>query len=411
MKTSFIPLKPVVLLLVVLLSLTVAGPVMGKSGIGASREALERKLAPLLGKKDAVMVCAHDGRVLAALNSDRQLVPASILKVLTCLAALHYLGEGYRFPTEFYLSPDGNLKIKGYGDPMLVSERLQTIGIHLAARVGTVGHLVLDAAYFSQPIIIPGRGQSNEPYDAPNGALCVNFNTVFFNRQNNAWVSAEPQTPLLPSVIPAIKASGLKEGRITLAGDSAEALQYAGELIQYFLEEAGVTVTGRIMAGRVDPDRDRLLWQYQSPDELTAVVTALLEYSNNFTANQLLLAMGARAFGPPASVDKGLKALRRYYKTTLGLQTGTIVEASGIARGNRVSARTMMALLERFAPYHTLMRRQGRQWYKTGHLKGIRSRAGYLDAADGSLYRFVVMLNTPGRSTDRIMRVLEKKLR
>lgn len=409
--SSFKPLQTVVLLLTVLLSLTAPETVMGKSGDRAPRKSLEQKLAPLLGKRDAVMVCAHDGQVLAALNSDRPLVPASILKVLTCLAALHYLGESYRFPTDFYLSPDGSLKIKGYGDPLLVSERLQTIGVQLAARVSTVRHLVLDAAHFSQPIIIPGRGRSNEPYDAPNGALCVNFNTVFFKRQNNAWISAEPQTPLLPSVIPAIKASGLTEGRITLAGDSAEALQYAGELLQYFLEEAGASVTGRIMSGSVDPNQDRRLWQYHSPDELTAVVSALLEYSNNFIANQLLLAMGARVYDPPATVDKGLKALHQYYQTTLGLQTGTIVEASGISRDNRVSARIMMTLLEHFAPHHSLMRRQGRQWYKTGHLKGIRTRAGYLDAADGSLYRFVVMLNTPGRTTDRIMRVLEKMLR
>ncbi|MEJ2037947.1 MAG: D-alanyl-D-alanine carboxypeptidase [Desulfosarcinaceae bacterium] len=371
---------------------------------------MERKIAPLLGKKDAVMICAPDGRTLAALNINSLLVPASTLKVLTCLAAFHYLGDSYRFPTEFYLSPDTSLILKGYGDPLLVSERLQVIGGHLATRLKTVHDLVLDASFFAQPIVIPGRGRSNEPYDAPNGALCVNFNTVSFKRRNRDWASAEPQTPLLPSAIPAIEASGLKEGRITLAGNSAEAVQYAGELIAYFLNKAGVAVTGEIKAGKVDPDRDRLLWRYRSPDELEQVAVALLEFSNNFIANQLMLAMGARAFGPPATVDKGMQALREYYRSTLGLKSGTLVEASGISRDNRISARTMMILLDRFTPYRTLMRHAGRQWYKTGHLNGIRSRVGYLDAAGGGHYRFVVMLNTPGRTTDRIMRILEKDL-
>ena len=401
------------LILTLILFAGLLGPqlAMGRTLAGDSRKALEQKLAPLVGKRDAVMVCAPDGTVLAAINSEKQLVPASILKLLTCLAAFHYLGDDFRFSTQFYLSPDNSLKIKGYGDPLLVSEHLQAIGTHLATLPSTVHHLVLDASYFAHPIVIPGRGRSSEPYDAPNGALCVNFNTVFFKRQKNTWISAEPQTPLLPSVIPVINASGLKEGRITLAGDSDQALQYAGELFQYFLKKAGVAITGHIMAGRVDLTKDRLLWDCQSPEDLTAVVSALLEYSNNFIANQLLLAMGAHVSGPPATVDKGLQTLRRYYDTTLGLKTGALVEASGISRKNRVSARTMMTLLEHFAPYYHLMRHEGRQWYKTGHLKGIRTRAGYLTATDGRLFRFVVMLNTPGRTPERIMRILEYELR
>ena len=69
-----------------------------------------------------------------------------------------------------------------------------------------------------------------------------------------------------------------------------------------------------------------------------------------------------------------------------------------------------MRLLKRFQPYHQLLRRQGRQWYKTGHLQGVRSRAGYLRAANGGLYRFVVMINTPGRTPDRVMRIIEGEL-
>ena len=371
---------------------------------------LRHRLAKVLGARDAVIIDAPDGQTLAAVHADRLLVPASILKILISLAALHHLGPSYRYPTEFFLSPHGSLKIKGYGDPLLVSENLAVIAAHLAQQIKTVDHLILDQTYFAQPVEIPGRRASVEPYDAPNGALCVNFNTVNFKRQGNQWVSAEPQTPLLSSVIPKIKASGLTSGRILLASNNAESVRYAGELFRYFLNQAGVRTQGDIVLGAVDPRVDKLLWRYQSDQELTRVIGDLLTYSNNFIANQLLLTMGARVYGPPATVKKGLRVLRGYYQSIPGIDPAHIAEASGLSRENRISARALMRLLKRFQPYHQLMRRQGRQWYKTGHLEGVRTRAGYLTAADGGLYRFVVMINTPGRTPDRVMRIIEREL-
>jgi D-alanyl-D-alanine carboxypeptidase/D-alanyl-D-alanine-endopeptidase (penicillin-binding protein 4) len=57
------------------------------------------------------------------------------------------------------------------------------------------------------------------------------------------------------------------------------------------------------------------------------------------------------------------------------------------------------------------MRRSGREYYKTGTLHGISTRAGYIKSAHGGLYRFVIMLNSPGKSTDslilRLLRILE----
>jgi D-alanyl-D-alanine carboxypeptidase/D-alanyl-D-alanine-endopeptidase (penicillin-binding protein 4) len=121
--------------------------------------------------------------------------------------------------------------------------------------------------------------------------------------------------------------------------------------------------------------------------------------------------MGAHHHGPPATVEKGLQVIDAYYRKILNIQGGAIVEASGISRQNRISARNMMTVLERFAPYYSLMRYNGRQHYKTGHLKGIRSRAGYLSSLESDPYRFVVMINTPGKSTHGIMRTIERHLR
>ncbi|BBO89666.1 D-alanyl-D-alanine carboxypeptidase [Desulfosarcina ovata] len=367
-----------------------------------------RRLSVLAGPRDAILVAAPDGRIIAAVHEDRPLVPASILKLLTTLTALEKLGPDYRFRTEFYLDSHNNLKIKGYGDPLLVSETIGKIARHLATLVPAVHDLVLDDAFFAKSIYIPGRGTSTQPYDAPNGALCVNFNTVAFRKENGVWVSDERQTPLLPSVIPKIATSGIIRGRITLAADRSEALHYAGGLFRYFLNQAGVRVTGTVRPGRVDPESDVLMWLHRSDATLDKVVSELLRFSNNFIANQILLVMGAEMVGPPATVDKGLQVLRGFYRVDLGIETGRVVEASGISRENRVTARAMLKILQNYEPYHDLIPRKGRQFYKTGHLKGVRTRAGFLSGTDGELYRFVVMCNTPGKNTNAVMTAIER---
>jgi D-alanyl-D-alanine carboxypeptidase/D-alanyl-D-alanine-endopeptidase (penicillin-binding protein 4) len=377
----------------------------------STAEALHRTLVAMTGNRDAVIVAAPDGRTLVAIHPDRALVPASILKLVTTLAAFENLGPAYRFRTDFFIDCQNNLKIKGYGDPLLISEQLQTIAAHLAGSLHTIRNLILDDSYFEQPLRIPGRGTSTEPYDAPNGALCVNFNTVAFKRHDGSWVSDEPQTPLLPSVIPQIVASGLTRGRITLAANSTSAMQYSGELFRYFLQHAGITVKGAIGRGRVDLKTDKLVWSYRSQDDLRQVTANLLEFSNNFIANQILLVMGAEIIGPPATMDKGLQVLRSYYRNRLRIPDGRIVEGSGISRRNRITAKAMLQVLQNYEPFHTLMRHGGRQFYKTGHLKGIRSRAGFLTSAHGGFYRFVVIINTPGKTTDRMMNAIEKYLK
>ncbi len=373
--------------------------------------ALTKRLASLLGPADAAAVSDPDGHIVAGVNADRLLIPASILKLLTGLSAMHYLGENYRFPTDIYLNPQNSLVIKGYGDPLIISERIEEMALRLAIQIEGIDHLLLDDTHFSHPIVIPGRHTTAQPYDAPNGALCVNFNTVFFKKERGKWVSAEPQTPLLPFALSKIKGSGLKSGRITLATDRSEILKYSGELFAFFLKRAGISIEGEVTTGVANSEKDRLLLHYEAPARLREVVADLLEFSNNFIANQLMLAMGATAYGPPATVDKGLRALRSYYADVLGIKTGRIEEASGISRGNRISAEVMLQMLSKFEPYRRLMRREGRQWYKTGHLKGVRTRAGYIDRSEGGHYRFVVMINTPGRGTDRIMRIIEETLK
>jgi D-alanyl-D-alanine carboxypeptidase/D-alanyl-D-alanine-endopeptidase (penicillin-binding protein 4) len=362
-----------------------------------------------VGPLDAVALADAEGCRLIAINADKALVPASTLKLLTAAAALHYLGPDYRFPTDFFLDADGNLKIKGYGDPLLVSEVVADLAETLALHLSGYSDLVIDDGWFEQPLYIPGRSTSLQPYDAPNGALCVNFNTVFFERKGGVPVSAEPQTPLLPFARKKIAASGEAKGRIGLSAGAAENVRYSGELLQYFLTQVGVRGSGVIRSGQVTAE-DQLIHRHLSPYPLTAVIQKLMAYSNNFMANQLFIAMGIAAAQPPGTLAKAQLSLRQYAHDILGLQNTSLVEGSGISRANRTSAQDLIRVLDAFAPHYGLLRQEGREYYKTGTLNGIRTRAGYLEGHDGGLYRFVVLRNTPGTTTEAVMEMMKRHL-
>ncbi len=375
---------------------------------------LERALSPLLGPDDALLATDANGHVLVSLNAERKLVPASILKVLTALVALRHLGPEYRFSTGFYLDSGRNLKIRGSGDPLLLSETVQTISALISQRLSgnkALSGIILDDTYFEKPLGVPGvRSLSDQPYDAPNGALCVNFNTVNFKRENGRFVTGEPQTPLLPSVMPRIRKSGHSEERILLSGRGDACTRYAGELFRHFLKKEGVSFTKGIRTGLVSEARDLPLYLHEGGPPLTAVIEKMLRYSNNFMANQLLLAAGARAFGAPATLEKGVLAARDYAAKELGSNGITLAEGSGISRENRVSAAVMMKIVERFKPFRHLMRRKGNERYKTGTLFGISTRAGYIETKDRGLVSFVVMTNTPGKRAARVSRKLMASL-
>jgi D-alanyl-D-alanine carboxypeptidase/D-alanyl-D-alanine-endopeptidase (penicillin-binding protein 4) len=389
--------------------------VLGLLSVAAILHAQElAELNRFIGKNDSILVADAKGHIVLAKNVDEKRIPASILKIFTSLVALHYLGDDYRFPTEFYLDKQSNLKIKGYGDPLLISEVISKISQVLAVLLKNtqpLNDLVLDDSYFQQPLTIPGITSSAQPYDAPNGALCVNFNTVNFKRTSQGYVSAEPQTPLLPFAIKKIKASGLNQGRIVFSHNKNEITLYAGKLFQYFLEKQGLRFNGKVKLGRINEKIDRLIFRYDSSSSLEEIVVKLLEHSNNFTTNQLLIATGAKIIGSPGTLAKGVAIASDYAKEMLDIENMTIVEGSGISRDNRVSAVQMVQVLQEFLPYYYLMRREGREFFKTGTLYGISTRAGYIKRTNGEFYRYVIMFNTPGKSTDslilRLLRILD----
>ena len=366
------------------------------------------QMLSLIHEKDAVLLTDPQGKILASRNAEKLLVPASTLKILTALVALHYLGEDFRFVTECYSDKYQNLKIKGFGDPLFVSDVMPDFSRQVQACIHNYKDLVLDDSAFQQPLRIPGVTATTEPYDAPNGAFCANFNTISFQKTSGGkYISAEPQTPLVPFALTRISASGTSSGRIVFSHSHGESVLYAGHLVASFLSQHGVSSSGKIRIGRVE-DGDELLIRYVSPYLLTDVISRLMEFSNNFIANQLFIAVGVQAYGLPGTIDKGIRASQNFLRKELHIETVQITEGSGISRENRISATQLDQLLVRFYPNRQLMRRLGNELFKTGTLDGVRTRAGYIEDGKGGSYRFVVMINTAGKTADPVMEIIRR---
>jgi D-alanyl-D-alanine carboxypeptidase/D-alanyl-D-alanine-endopeptidase (penicillin-binding protein 4) len=359
---------------------------------------------------DAVLVADHDDRILYKKNEGIKCIPASTLKLLTAVTAIHHLGRSYRFQTRFYMDPDQNLKIKGYGDPLLISEVWQEIADVLSQKIRNFNDLVLDDTHFSQDIEIPRAGKSTNPYDAPVSALCANFNTVFFDRdQQGKIISAEPQTPMIPFARDKIRSLGLERGRYTFTHDRRDAARYAGNLLLHFLRERGVERQGEIRLGAVGPN-DSLIHTYLARFTLEQALKKMMRFSNNFMANQIFIALGAHVYGPPGTLTKGAAVVSDYAKKELRLKGIQIVEGSGISRENRLSALEMLTILKRFKPYRQLLNRKDRALFKTGALQGVRTRAGYIEGNDQELYCFVIFLNRAGSDIEALMECIVRAL-
>jgi len=187
----------------------------------------EDSFKKLLGKNDSLLISEiRSNKHLIHIHADQMLIPASILKLFTALLAMNALGEDYHFHTDFFSDPHKNLKIKGYGDPLIISEMIPEMIRQISNQIPEINDIILDDTHFQSPMIIPGATKnSTQPYDAPNGSLCVNFNTVFFKKdQNGAYISAESQTPLLPFIVDRIAHSSLDHGRIILSDNNQEHL-------------------------------------------------------------------------------------------------------------------------------------------------------------------------------------------
>jgi serine-type D-Ala-D-Ala carboxypeptidase/endopeptidase (penicillin-binding protein 4) len=358
-----------------------------------------------------VLVVDEKGNELIAQNADRPFVPASVTKIVTAWLAMEVLGGDYRFETKFYLDKDRVLYVRGGGDPFLISEELAPLAQELVAAIGKepITGIVLDASYYPSDLRIPGIEDSSESYDALNSALAVNFNTIAAVRKGNKVSSAEKQTPITPIAVSQFRARGPNgRGRISLAQDPAVSLQYAGELIAAFIEQAGGSVKGKITTGTVPADL-KPVYVHKSRT-LSEILVQLLIASNNYIANQVFLEIGG-TLGGSVSLEKSLKVANQMLAANGLADAIYLEEGSGISRNDHFTARGLAKVLELFAPHADLLHGHDGGMNKTGTMTGVHTLAGYADTKSHGRVRFVISTkNSDGTMRFRLLHGIEAEL-
>ena len=127
-------------------------------------------------------------KTLYSVHSDRLFAPASNVKLLTTALALKRLGPDYRFKTGLYATMPvggeilgGDIYVKGFGDPNLVSEQMWLLVNELKniPLRKVHGDIIADESFFDNNLRVKTWKKGGvEAYNAPLGALSFNFNTV-----------------------------------------------------------------------------------------------------------------------------------------------------------------------------------------------------------------------------------------
>ncbi len=352
------------------------------------------------------LTASSSGQIINQLHPHELYTPASIFKIITSLASLEILGENYRFPTYFYITPGIDLWIKGEGDPLLISEEIVKIAGELKKNgLRQIRHLYIDDSLYALEEKTISESSTNNPYDTPLSALGVNFNTLNIEiQQNGRILSGEEQTPTIPLMLEL--AAGLEPGlhRINVTLGSGQTQRLAAETFRALFAQNGVKMLGTYEARHTPPHAGLFYIHYSKP--LVELLPAMLLYSNNFMANQIFLSMGHKKFGPPVTWDKARRALS-FFAQTKGLTSSdiTIVDGAGLNRGNQISAAAMLTFLQDFRPHQHLLPRHKNWLLKSGTMTGVYSYAGYL-GLDQHAPAVVIILNQDENSREILLEKL-----
>ncbi|MBX2847108.1 MAG: D-alanyl-D-alanine carboxypeptidase [Acidiferrobacterales bacterium] len=343
--------------------------------------------------KDAVLLVDEQGKVVYQWRAEQLMVPASLAKLATAQLAIKKLGLDYRFYTEFY-RVENQLWIKGYGDPYLVSEELD----HLVAQLGSmdltwVRSLHIDSSYFLDENV-PGRTTVNDPYNAPLSAVAANFNTVMLRKAGGKIKSGEPQTPLTPLAITlakGLKNLSSKSQRINLINRQNAQTNMAQILLAKLQQ-----TSWPIFIDQQLPEQAELILRYQNTHSVRDIIRGMLEYSNNFMANQLFLSLADSSDVKTVSFEKAMNYAHVALCDDYAWRGHRLLDGSGLSRQNRLSATQIDDLLNSLQAQKRLFKKMAHAkaeiYAKTGTLSDVRSYAGFINVKNKK-YRFVFLFN------------------
>lgn len=410
-------------------------------------------------KKDISIYIKEAGnskRVVASLNAEKTRTPASVVKVLSTYAAVLKLGFDYRWPTKFYSSGNikggvlhGDLLIKGFGDPTLSNKDLSEIVAHIKAKGirKITGNIIMDRSYFH----VGTKDNSGfdqhtySPYNAMPDAMMFNerVSTICVTPKKNvvtkeipdasyrvvnklkpvnkpcrgrySWPSFKVDKEQTPTTV-------LLKGPISKRCGTRKLCQVITKPYKSFyyalkdaLQKSGVLVQGGFRLNKIPKDANELFTHTSKP--LEKIISKTAKKSNNLYARHIMLLLGAKLYGAPATLSKGRQAVEHILRSKGALKGSSlhIDNGCGLSRSSRLTAKLLTEVLDdAYSRYGqrwmntlsiagvdgTIKRRfrgtivRKRAWMKTGTLKRVKNIAGYVKSRNGRVYTVVILVNT-----------------
>ena len=352
------------------------------------------------GRWSIYAVNVENGKVVANYNSEKIMSPASNLKLLTSAVALDMLGSDFVINTFIEYDGeinsrgvlDGNLFIRGEGDPTLGSTEMEGVfpydtllqvwveKIKEKGITKITGGIIADDSYLDY-MPVPGGWTWDDMgnyYAAGTSGLCINENLyyLFFKSSQTVGGKAsvlrtEPEiTDLqfinhmktgkkrsgdngyiygapwqyehqLEGTIPA----GVKE--FSIKGALPDPAKFAAQYFKKLCEQKGITVFGEpgtVRKYNNYSNKRKTIFVHKSPP-LRSIVYRLNKKSVNLYAEQLLKILG-KHFHNTGSYDVGLKVIQNWLEDNkISTEDLFLLDGSGLSRANGVTTKFFVELL------------------------------------------------------------------
>ncbi len=352
------------------------------------------------------LVSIDQNQLVASFQPDQNLIPASSLKLVTTATTLAIFGGDTDFRYSTFLKAmgsisdgvlEGDLEIKGTGDPSLASRRLkngisleqwgqQAVAAVQQAGIRQIrGRVIADETTFdSEEAYHPSweeRDMGNY-YGTGIWALNIHDNLYYLHFRQNPKIGGQPAIEAYDPEIPGLNMSNqvtsagkntgdnayiygkpyqfyrkvtgtipAGSGRFTIMGSFPDAPLFAAQYLDSKLREAGVALGGEATTRRrigmpARSSGGSVLKEWQSPPLPTLVEWANVN-SDNLYCEAFLHSIG-QVFDGKGSRSGGLRQLKKLW-TGRGLDVSSAqwVDGSGLSEENRISSRLLASILRK----------------------------------------------------------------
>lgn len=405
---------------------------------------IDKTIANFGINKDSVSISVKDtstGKLVYKLNDKKSSMPASTLKLVTLGASIDTLGKDYNFSTKLYKNTNNELFLVLSADPFFSGTDLKSL-IKKAKEKNITApkNIYIDDYIFDS--VEWGEGWQWDDdlnplmpkfssYNIDRNLLNIIFSPTSKNAPANIYVTEFYPTTFMNLVTTGdttdiklsrnnhispdiINAEGTIKEQVTKQIPVNRPKRYFILRLEDAIRDQKMDYYGNFVQKKLPKTNIYLVAQVDHP--ITPAIKAILIDSDNFIAETVFKAAGAKFTNNTGSLKHSLQMLNAYLeKLKIDFSDVKIVDGSGVSKNNIVTADFMSEFLAKKAKDKDFVKSlptagegtlENRMLYfrdnlhaKTGTLSDVSAIAGYITSRSGKTYAFDIMINDPKTKT------------